>query len=326
MKILVYGAGVLGTLYAAGLYGSGEDVTLLARGNRLHQARDHGLVLENAITREWTFCHVPVVDRLTPNDEYDLIIVLTRKDQLYSILPVLSANHRVPAILFMQIDLHGYQSWINAVGYERFLVGYAGAGGQLEGHIVRYCIAPAWLQPTMIGEPDGSRDRRTKQVAAVFRTAGFPLAISSNISAWQKSHAAWITPLTNGLYVAGDRFLLSRRPDVIRLTIQAMREGLRALHALDVPVCPFTLHLLEHMPESILIKLVQRFSSTEHFRMLVEANALSSFEEMQVLSDEFRELALDSRVPMPATTALADLVRRSSIAATVAGQEIHLVA
>jgi len=326
MKTLIYGANVLGSVYAAGLYGSGEDVTLLARGNRLRQARDHGLVLENAMTHEWTFCHVPVVERLDPNDEYDLIIVLIHKDPQHSILPVLSANRRVPTILFMQIDLHGYQSWIKAVGDERLLVGYAGACGQLDGHVVHYCIAPGWLQPTMIGEPDGSHSRRTKQIAAAFRAAGFPVAISSNISAWQKSHVAWIAPLANALYVAGDRFQLSRRPDVIHLMIQAMREGLRVLHALEVPVCPFTLRLLEHIPESVLVKLVQRVSITEHFRMLVEAHALSSFQEMQVLSDEFRELAVDSHVSMPATIALADLVRGSSIAATAPGQEIHLVA
>ena len=326
MKTLIYGASALGSVYAAGLYGSGEDVTLLARGNRLRQARDHGLVLENATTHEWTFCHVPVVERLDPNDDYDLIMVLTRKDLLDSVLPVMSANRRVPTILFMQLDLHGYRSWIKAVGHERLLVGYAGLGGQLDGHIVHYCIAPGWLQPTTIGGPDGSRNRRTKQVAGVLRTAGFPVVISSNISAWQKCHAAWITPLTYALYVAGDRFQLSRRPDMIHLMVQAMREGLRVLHTLEVPLSPFTLRLLEQIPESVLVKIVQRFSTTEYFRMLVEAQAFSSFDEMQVLSDEFRELARDSRVPMPAATALADLVRRSSIAATAVGQETALVA
>lgn len=35
MNILVYGAGVIGTLYAAGLQESGQLVTLLARGQRL---------------------------------------------------------------------------------------------------------------------------------------------------------------------------------------------------------------------------------------------------------------------------------------------------
>ncbi len=40
MKILFYGAGVLGSLYAARLQESGQEVSILARGQRLAQ---HGL-------------------------------------------------------------------------------------------------------------------------------------------------------------------------------------------------------------------------------------------------------------------------------------------
>ena len=51
MKILVYGAGVLGSLYAYRLQASGHDVLLLARGQRLEDLRLHGLVLEDLIRR-----------------------------------------------------------------------------------------------------------------------------------------------------------------------------------------------------------------------------------------------------------------------------------
>jgi 2-dehydropantoate 2-reductase len=39
MKILVYGAGVIGTLYAARLQEAGRQVTVLARGGRCRQPR-----------------------------------------------------------------------------------------------------------------------------------------------------------------------------------------------------------------------------------------------------------------------------------------------
>ena len=45
MKILVYGAGNLGSLYAAKLKDAGHDVTILARGKRLHCIREHGILL-----------------------------------------------------------------------------------------------------------------------------------------------------------------------------------------------------------------------------------------------------------------------------------------
>ena len=50
MNILVYGAGVIGTLYAARLRDGGHRVTVLARGQRLADIRCHGLVLENILS------------------------------------------------------------------------------------------------------------------------------------------------------------------------------------------------------------------------------------------------------------------------------------
>jgi choline dehydrogenase-like flavoprotein len=53
-KILVYGAGVLGSLYAARLADSENDVTILARGQRLIDIRSNGIVLEDVATRRQT--------------------------------------------------------------------------------------------------------------------------------------------------------------------------------------------------------------------------------------------------------------------------------
>lgn len=46
MRLLIFGAGVLGTFYAAKLQARGHDVTVLARGHRAVQVRDHGLVIQ----------------------------------------------------------------------------------------------------------------------------------------------------------------------------------------------------------------------------------------------------------------------------------------
>ena len=50
MKILVYGAGVIGTLYAARLRQGGHLVTLLARNQRLADIRRYGLALEDIVS------------------------------------------------------------------------------------------------------------------------------------------------------------------------------------------------------------------------------------------------------------------------------------
>lgn len=93
MDILVYGAGVIGSVYAARLQQAGYNVSLLARGQRAVSLRTHGIQLENASTGKKTTTQVAVVEQLAPTDKYDVVIVTVRLDQLHSILPVLAANH-----------------------------------------------------------------------------------------------------------------------------------------------------------------------------------------------------------------------------------------
>jgi len=64
MKILFYGAGVLGSLYAARLQGAGQEVSILARGQRLADIREHGIFLEDGDTGKRTTTRVKAVDRL----------------------------------------------------------------------------------------------------------------------------------------------------------------------------------------------------------------------------------------------------------------------
>jgi ketopantoate reductase len=48
VRILVFGAGVIGSVYAVKLLQAGHEVVMLARGRRLSDLQTHGLVLEDA--------------------------------------------------------------------------------------------------------------------------------------------------------------------------------------------------------------------------------------------------------------------------------------
>ncbi len=74
MKTLVYGAGVLGSLYAAKLKEARHDVEILARGERLEEIRANGLMLVDASKGRRTVTRVDVVEALNPDDTYDLIV------------------------------------------------------------------------------------------------------------------------------------------------------------------------------------------------------------------------------------------------------------
>ena len=61
MRILVLGAGVIGSVYAGKLLQAGHEVVLLARGPRLVDLQTHGLILEDAQSGDRSVLPVPSV-------------------------------------------------------------------------------------------------------------------------------------------------------------------------------------------------------------------------------------------------------------------------
>ncbi|MBE9103381.1 ketopantoate reductase family protein [Vacuolonema iberomarrocanum] len=300
MKVLFYGAGVIGSLYAARLQEAGCDVSILARGQRLKDLRKYGIGLEQALTGKQTIVHVNVVEQLSPEDAYDLIVVAMRKNQVSAILPILSAHQRTPNVLFMVNNPSGYEEWLQAVRRERLLLGFPGAGGTLEGHIVRYLVSSR-IQPTILGEPNGQVTPRLREIARTFKRAGFPVAISRNIDAWQKTHVALVTPIANALYMAGgDRYRLVQMPEALHLMVRAMREGFQVLQALDIPITPAKLRLWEWLPEPMLVALLKGWANTQHFEIIAARHAKAARDEMQKLTTEFQALARQTSVATPA--------------------------
>ena len=81
--------------------------------------RTHSIVLEDARTGQRTTTRVDVVEQLAPEDIYDLIIVLMRRNQVDAILPALAANQHTPSILFMTNNAAGADAYVTALRRER---------------------------------------------------------------------------------------------------------------------------------------------------------------------------------------------------------------
>jgi len=305
MKILVYGAGVLGSLFAARLKESGHDVTVLARGRRFGEIEAQGIVLEHALKGTRSVTPLAVTRELKPDDSYDLVLVVMRRNQVADVLPDLAAGRRSALVVFMVNNPLGYDEWLQAVGRERLLVGFAGAGGTRVDGVVYYHVVSRHLQPTTFGEPEGGVTERVKALARVFGQAGFPTAVCSDMNAWQKTHVAWVSPLANGLYMAGGSGrALAGRPDVVRLTVRAIREGFAVLRALGVRVTPGRLRAFERIPLPVLVAVLRTWACTRHFDTIATRHTLAAFDEMEMVSTDFQSLARSAALPTPALDTL----------------------
>ncbi|MFN2220387.1 MAG: ketopantoate reductase family protein [Anaerolineae bacterium] len=302
-RILVYGAGPLGSLFAARLQQGGNDVSILARGKRLAELREHGIVVVDVLTKMQAITKVNVVEALAPDDAYDLVLVIMRKNHTLQILPTLAANRHTPNILFLMNNAAGPGALVEALGNERVLIGFPGSAGYHEGHAV-HCLTGTEGDeaPVLLGEIDGRIAERTREVARILDTApGLKAEIHSDMDAWLKYHVALLFPsLAPALYAAGvDNYRLARTRDLVVQAIRAIREGFQVLRSLGLPVTPTKFKAIEWLPEPIVVLLAQRLLSNPLMETALVRHAEAARSEVLHLIDEFMALARTTSVPTP---------------------------
>ena len=285
MRILVLGAGVIGSVYAGRLLQAGHDVALVARGTRLTDLRAHGLVLDDAESGEHRELPTEALDAPAPDARYDLVVVAVRSEQLTETLPILAGMTDEPDVLFIGNTAGHSRELIEALG-DRALLGFPGAGGVLDGAAVRYVLIRQ--QKTMLGEPSGAMSSRVRRLQAVFSHAGFPTRLTADIHGWLLGHVAFVVPIAFALYRADtDAAHLARDPVSLRLMVRATAQAFRALRTAHVAQIPTNLAILYlWMPGEFAARYWRRILAGPRGELWFAGHARSAAQEMALLRDE----------------------------------------
>jgi dihydroorotate dehydrogenase subfamily 2 len=307
MKTLIYGAGPLGSLFAARLHEAGCDVSLLARGQRLADLREHGVVLDHAYGGRREVQRVPIVEALGEDDDYDLVIVVMRKNQALQILPDLARNRHAHTVLFLMNNAAGPAELVAALGAGRVMVGFPSSAGYRDGHVVR--VMPTRLVAIPIGEVDGRVTERTRRVAALLDTMRDKhVRIRTDMDAWLVTHVSALAAVL-GVYAAGvDPSRYARTRDAIVLGLRARVEAMRAQRAAGIPVRPASLALLPWMPEPVGVAMVGAMARSRFLEVGIFGHAAQARDEIRHLLAEFRERVAPGGIATPALDRLADYV------------------
>ena len=138
MRILIYGAGVIGSLYAALFAEAGYDTNIYARGKRLETLRNNGLQYKK--NQEVIKAEIRILGELPNDDIYDFVLLTVRENQLYEALTELK-NNKSNTIVTMINSLDSYNKWENIVGKGRILPAFPGAGGSINEYFLLCTIA-----------------------------------------------------------------------------------------------------------------------------------------------------------------------------------------
>jgi 2-dehydropantoate 2-reductase len=292
-RILFFGAGAIGSLYAGKLALWGHDVTMLARGKRLEELREQGLVLFSEKQGEEK-ATISLISELKSDDKYDYVFVTLRRDNLHDVLPILGQNQS-QSFVCMVNTADGFSEWITYLGAERIIAAFPGANAKIENGSVHYQLTPTLIQPTTVGELNGTESQRLLVLTNMLQEAGFPNAISKNMDSWLKSHLAMICPLAYGID-SGDSF--SKNKKAITLMCRALKENFSFLYSSKYGVKPAMLHIYRILPNFLLVRIMRSVFNSTWIETMRKFQTPSAQNEMNLLANDFIRLAEENGVEL----------------------------
>lgn len=304
MKILFFGAGVIGQIYAARLFNKGVDVALLARGENYQRLKNKGVSLHNVLTKDTIHAQIPLVQQLKEADDYDLVIVTVRLDQLESAKDSLKLLRKCPALLFMLNNPKGVQGLDLAFPGKRIVLGFPGVGGIRQGGQLNYVQIKE--QKTTLGDFNGPVTDFTKGLKEIFEKSGFSVALEENMKAWLIIHSVFISCASASIALSqGDSVQLGKSKSGISNMIQSIREGFKACQDMGLPIVPPNLKtIFMTMPKWFSVLYWQKAMKGKTGTLAIAPHVNAAKEEMQLLSRQVLDIVGQSSVETPTLSRL----------------------
>ena len=232
MKILVYGAGVLGCNLARNLLRAGKDVTLLARGNWAAEIKQNGLRIKDKFSLRTSVSRIPVVTELAPDAMYDVIFVVLRYTQLDSVLNTLRAN-RTKNIVFVGNNVQA-RALAAALPEKNVLFAFALSAGHREADRV----VSIDLKKITIGQLPGAISNK-QLIGRIFHGTKYKVVYEPNMEDYLLCHAAFVMPAAFACYKTdGDLKKLRGDTAYLNRVLDANIEGYRAIRDAGHSILP----------------------------------------------------------------------------------------
>ena len=232
MRILVFGAGVLGCNLARNLLRAGKDVTLLARGKWAGEIEKNGLRIKDKFSPRVSVSRMPVVTELKPEDRYDVIFVVLRYTQLDSILETLRANPTAN-IVFVGNNVRA-QALAASLPEKNVLFAFASSAGHRESDRV----ASVDMKKITVGQLADAPSQE-ELIGQIFGGTKYKVTYEPNMGDYLLCHAAFVLPAAFACYKTdGDLKKLKGNTAYLSRLIDANIEGYRAIRSAGHAILP----------------------------------------------------------------------------------------
>jgi 2-dehydropantoate 2-reductase len=173
MRVLVVGAGVIGTVYGAHLGAAGHAVSVLSHPLRTGEIAALGLVARDVLNESRAEAGVR---------HYDLVLVAVRADQLAQGYARLTGLAGTPTVLFFGNNPGG-RSALPPDRHGEIRLGFPGVGGVIHDEVAEYVRIEQ--QPTAL---QAGNDACVAEMDRTLRQRGFRVQRVTNMDGWLVRH------------------------------------------------------------------------------------------------------------------------------------------
>lgn len=188
MKVLIIGAGVIGTVYGWALSEAGCDITHYVRPGRSIKYKS-GIIMDVLDSRKnhkkkyIGKYNVKTTEILTKPNSFDLVIIPTKPYQLEEALRTVVSKINDTDILLLTQNWYGTDIIDTIIPQSEYIFGDAKAGGTFEGNRLKCAIFPS----IDIGQVGGQKSPCLAKVTKLFEEGRIKPTIQENIL-----HYIWI--------------------------------------------------------------------------------------------------------------------------------------
>lgn len=294
MRILVYGAGVLGCNLARDFFKAGKDVTLLARGKWAETIKTNGLCIKSYVLSVKSTVRVPVVSELASEDEYDVIFVAARYTQVATILDALRAN-KSKNIVFLGNNVQP-EKLVTALPEKNVMFAFASSAGHRE----QDRVVSVDLKKITIGQLRGAQSNE-QLIQKIFAGTCYKVTYELNMGDYLLCHAAFVLPVAFACYKTdGDLKRLKGDTTYFNKMADANVEGYRALKNSGHAILPKDDEEFEgEKYRKTCVKFFTLMCATGLGKVCASDHAMNAIEEMSTLNRDLKKLFEENGAAYP---------------------------
>lgn len=283
MKILVFGAGVLGCNLARNLFRAGKDVTLLARGNWANEIKTNGLKIKNRFSPCMSVSRIRVATELKPEDSYDVIFAVVRYTQIESILDALRSN-RTKNIVFVGNNIRA-KALAELLPEKNVMFAFALSAGHRESNRV----ASIDLKKITIGQLRNA-DSNEKMIREIFSGTKYRVVYEPNMEDYLLCHAAFVLPAAFACYKTdGNLKKLKGNTAYLNRLIDANIEGYRAIRNAGHEILPKADTEFENEAyRKTCLRFFKLMCATSLGKLCASDHAMNAADEMNALNRDMK--------------------------------------